>query len=69
MALSSDDLAGLVDLDRGTVAGHTFTDDDIYEIELEHVFAHTWCFLCDTDSAGRTPAAHEHLHQGEPVGA
>ncbi len=50
MALSSDDLAGLVDLDRGTVAGRAFTDDDIYEIELERVFARAWCFLCDTDS-------------------
>jgi nitrite reductase/ring-hydroxylating ferredoxin subunit len=50
MALSSDDLAGLVDLDRGTVAGRAFTDDDIYEIELERVFARAWCFLCDTDN-------------------
>ena len=51
VAISSDGLAGLVDLDGGTVAGRAFADDDIYEIELERVFARAWCFLCDVDVA------------------
>ena len=42
MALSTDELSALVDLDRGTVAGRAFSDDDIYEIELERVFARAW---------------------------
>ncbi len=45
----SDEIAALVDLDAGTVAGRAFTDDAIYELELERVFARAWCYLCDPD--------------------
>jgi nitrite reductase/ring-hydroxylating ferredoxin subunit len=48
-APSLDDIASLVDLDAGTVAGRAFTDDAIYDLELERVFARAWSYLCDPD--------------------
>jgi nitrite reductase/ring-hydroxylating ferredoxin subunit len=47
--LEPDDIAALVDLERGTVAGRAFADDLVYDIELERVFARAWCLLCDVD--------------------
>ncbi len=44
-----DDIASLVDIDAGTVAGRAFADDAIYELELERVFARAWSYLCDPD--------------------
>ena len=43
------DIASLVDIDAGTVAGRAFSDDAIYELELERVFARAWSYLCDPD--------------------
>ena len=43
------DITSLVDIDAGTVAGRAFTDDAIYELELERVFARAWSYLCDPD--------------------
>lgn len=47
--LEPDDIAALVDLERGPVAGRAFADDLVYDIELERVFARAWCFLCDSE--------------------
>ena len=47
VALDTESIAALVDLDAGTVAGRAFVDDHIYDVELERVFARAWCFLCD----------------------
>ena len=49
-----DEIASLVDLDAGTVAGRAFTDDAIYELELERVFARAWSYLCDPDDLRET---------------
>jgi nitrite reductase/ring-hydroxylating ferredoxin subunit len=47
--LAAHEIAALVDIDAGTVAGRAFVDDAIYELELERVFARAWMFLCDPD--------------------
>ncbi len=35
----------LLDLDNGTISGAIFTDEKIYQEELEQVFARSWLFL------------------------
>ena len=37
---------GLVDADRGLVNRRIFIDEDIYQQELENIFARCWLFLC-----------------------
>jgi nitrite reductase/ring-hydroxylating ferredoxin subunit len=75
VALDTDSIAALVDLDAGTVAGRAFVDDHIYDVELERVFARAWCFLCDaaeltapgqfvTTFTGEDPVAIVRQHDG-----
>ena len=40
------DLRGLVDSERGLVSRRIFSDPDIYQQELEQIFARCWLFLC-----------------------
>lgn len=40
------DLNILVDADNGTISPRIFSDSDIYEQELEQIFARCWLFLC-----------------------
>ena len=40
------DVKGLVDADRGLVNRSIFIDEDIYQQELENIFAKCWLFLC-----------------------
>ncbi len=40
------DLGGLVDVDKGLVSRRIFIEPDIYEQELEKIFARCWLFLC-----------------------
>ena len=40
------DVKGLVDADRGLVSRRIFYEDEIYEQELENIFARCWLFLC-----------------------
>ena len=40
------DVKGLVDADRGLVNRRIFIDEDIYQQELENIFARCWLFLC-----------------------
>lgn len=39
------DLASLVDWEQGLISPRIFADDDIYQAELERLFARTWLFL------------------------
>src|SRR6187431_1852078 len=41
----SDDLLGLVDKDRGLVDRRVFQDAEIYQLELELIFARAWNFV------------------------
>ena len=40
------DLRGLVDTDRGMLSKRIFIEQEIYQQELEQVFARCWLFLC-----------------------
>ena len=40
------DVKGLVDADRGLVSRRIFFEEDIYQQELENIFARCWLFLC-----------------------
>ena len=37
---------GLVDSDKGLVSRRIFIEQDIYQQELERIFARCWLFLC-----------------------
>ena len=40
------DLGHLVDADRGLISRRIFIEPEIYEQELERIFARCWLFLC-----------------------
>ncbi len=40
------DLKGLVDPDNGLISPRIFSDPDLYQQELEQIFARSWLFLC-----------------------
>ena len=40
------DIQGLVDSERGLVSRRIFIEQDIYQQELERIFARCWLFLC-----------------------
>ena len=40
------DMNALVDADRGLVSRRIFIEQEIYEQELQQIFARCWLFLC-----------------------
>ena len=40
------DYLGMVDADKGLVDRQIFSDQEIYEAELEKIFARAWNFMC-----------------------
>src|SRR6476469_10669519 len=44
--LRSSDFLAMVDYDRGTVDRKMFSDQAIYDMELERIFARAWNFMC-----------------------
>ena len=43
--LRSSDFLAMVDYDKGTVDRKMFSDQAIYEMELERIFARAWLFV------------------------
>ena len=40
------DVKGLVEADQGLLSRRIFIEEDIYQQELENIFARCWLFLC-----------------------
>ena len=40
------DVRPLVDAEKGLISRRIFIEDDIYQQELENIFARCWMFLC-----------------------
>src|SRR3954466_10564810 len=40
------DILGFVDMQNGVVDRRIFFDEDIYQLELEQIFARAWLFMC-----------------------
>jgi phenylpropionate dioxygenase-like ring-hydroxylating dioxygenase large terminal subunit len=46
MTLDLREVSSLVDIERGVVHRRIFTDPDIYQMEMEQIFARAWLFMC-----------------------
>ena len=46
LAFRSHEFLGMVDAKAGLVDRRIFSDQDIYQLELERIFARAWNFMC-----------------------
>ena len=46
MALTNTEIDELVSLERGEVDRRIYTDQEIFELEMQRIFARSWLFLC-----------------------
>src|SRR5689334_12330857 len=45
MTMTQSALRGMVDLEHGTISREVFVNEEIYQQELEQIFARTWLFV------------------------
>ena len=45
MAITRDEIDGWVSLERGEVDRRIYSDDEIFELEMEQIFGRAWLFL------------------------
>ena len=48
LAYRNDELLRMVDAEKGTVDRRIYSDQGIYQLELERIFARAWNFMCHT---------------------
>ena len=60
------DVNRLVDLERGLISPRIFSDESIYQEELQQIFARCWLFLCHGDADPEPRRLPQHLHGRGP---
>jgi phenylpropionate dioxygenase-like ring-hydroxylating dioxygenase large terminal subunit len=46
MVITRDDIDGWVSLELGEIDRRIYSDEEVFELEMEHIFGRAWLFLC-----------------------